>query len=559
MGKCDAAAAALQRAVAANPASSLAAHALGDQLVQLGRDAEAAALHALPLAGGVGDRALLAAAAALFGGGDAAPQLERLGLHLNDLAAVRLLADAGIRLGRLEDTAALLDAALAVAPGFLPARQARALTLFRLERAQAALADVAMLPASGGTLALRGAIRMQLGDAAAASADYAAALAAAPHDAALHLAHGHALRAAGYQSEAVAAYRQAAALHPEHGEAWWSLANLKTWRFEPGDIDAMRAAAPGDAWLDFALGKALEDAGDFAPAFEHYRLGNAARRAASPYDPAAADDLINRTAKIFDAAFFAGRAGSGDPAPDPIFIVGMPRSGSTLIEQIIASHSAVEGLSELPDLPAIARRLADDAAAMGLKYPEALAELPVAVFAEAGRDYLDRTRCRRTLGRPFFVDKFPGNYLHAGLIALMLPNARIIDVRRGAMANCVSLYKQAFADGQAYSYDLGDIGRAYRGYACLMAHFDDVLPGRILRVSYKALVDAPEASIRALLDALGLKFEPACLRFFDSKRVVRTPSSEQVRSPIFRHGLDQWRHFEPWLGPLRDALGPLAT
>ncbi len=562
LGQCKAAAAALERAVAANPSSSLAAHALGDQLALLGRDAEAAALHALPRAGGIGDRALLDAAAALFDGGDAGPMLARLGLHLNDLAAMRLLADAGIRLGRFGGAAALLDAALAVAPGFLPARYARALASFRLDLGEAALADIEVVlmarTSHTGAFALRAAILMQLGDAAGAIDDYAAALAVAPEDPALLLGHGHALRAAGRRPDAVAAYRRAATLNPGDGEAWWSLANLKTWRFKAGDIAAMRAAAPGDAWLDFALGKALEDAGDFASAFEHYRRGNTARHAAAPYDAAAAGDLLRRTAATFDAAFVAVRAGAGDPAPDPIFIVGMPRSGSTLIEQILASHSEVEGLSELPDLPAIARRVAGEAAAAGQSYPDGLAALLVAAFTAMGRDYLDRTRVRRTSGRPFFVDKFPGNYLHAGLIALILPNARIIDVRRGAMACCVSLYKQAFADGQAYSYDLGDLGRTYRGYVELMAHFDTVLPGRIVRVSYEALVDAPEAGIRDLLDRLGLPFEPACLRFYDSKRVVRTPSSEQVRLPIFRDGLDQWRHFEPWLGPLRDSLGALA-
>lgn len=433
------------------------------------------------------------------------------------------------------------------------------LAVGRADAAATALARAAALnPRSGLARHALAAAHMECGDAAAAVADYAAALALEPGHAGSWLGSGHALRAVGRQADAVAAYRRAIELRPGAGEAWWSLANLKTWSFEPGDIDRMTALLPtaghdDRTYLHFALGKAFEDAHRYEPAFTQYAAGNAARREVLPHDADAASDFVARSIGAFTQQFFAARAGSGDPAPDPIFVLGMPRSGSTLVEQILASHSAVEGASELPDITALARE-----AAAGRPYPEALATLPAGAFAALGAEYLARTRLRRPLGRPRFVDKFPGNWAHAGLIHLILPNATIIDVRRDPLACCVSLYKQVFAAGQSYAYDLADLGRAYVDYEAMMAHLDEALPGRILRVRYEALVDDPEAETRRLLDHAGLAFEPACLRFFETERAIRTPSSEQVRQPINRDGLDQWRHFEPWLDPLRDALGPAA-
>ena len=562
-GDSEAAVAALGKAVAINPSSSLAVHALGDQLAMLGVSGEAADLHGRAIAGLAGDSLLAKGVAALFDGNDSeahAILAERFGMHPCDLAAVSLIADAGLRLGRFETVAALLEAALATAPHFLPARYRRAVALFRADANEAALLEIEVLLATrSGTAmftALRAAIRMQLGDAAGAVEDYAAVLAADSSDAQLWHSHGHALRAVGRQADAVAAYRRAIALRPGFGEAYWSLANLKTWRFAAGERAAMAAlleqggTAEDRSYLGFALGKALEDDRLYADAFDHYNAANALRRAVEPYDADAAQDFIDRSIATFDAPFFAARAGSGDSAADPIFVVGMPRSGSTLVEQILASHSAVESASELPDITAIARRLTEQ----GGSYPALLATLDSEDLAVLGRGYLDRTRVRRRLGRAHFVDKFPGNFLHAGLIHLILPNARIIDVRREPLDCCLSLYKQAFAQGQAYSYDLGDLGHAYADYLRLMAHFAQVLPGRVTRIRYEALVEQPEPEIRRLLDACGLAFEPDCLRFFETHTVVRTPSSEQVRQPIFRDGLDQFRHFEPWLEPLKVAL-----
>ena len=565
-GDAGSAAAALERASAANPRSSLAWHALGDQYAALGRADDADAAHRRALSAGAADPALAEVAARWLDARDAdsaAALHDRFGLDVNDVGAACLLADIGERLGRHEAVVGMLQRAVETAPGFAPARFHLAAVLHLLGRgleAQRALEPA--MPSRGQAtayIALRAAIRMQVGQESAAIEDYAAALALDPENAALWHGYGHALRAVGQQAAAVAAYRRALACAPAFGEAYWSLANLKTWRFEPDDVTAMQGAlaanpsAADRSYLHFALGKALEDDGRYADAFALYRDGNATRRALAPHDAAAHGAFVRRAIATFTAPFFAARDDAGLAAPDPIFVLGMPRSGSTLVEQILASHSAVEGASELPYITAIARELAARGAREG-PYPAALAGLSPADLAAAGADYLARAAIHRPLGRPRFVDKFPGNFLHIGLIHLILPRARIIDVRRDARACCVSLFRQSFARGQAYSYDLGDLGRYYSDYVDLMAHFDRVLPGRILRVSYEALVDDAEAETRRMLDHLGLDFEPACLDFFAGTRAVRTPSSEQVRMPIFRDGLDQWRHFAPWLEPLTAAL-----
>lgn len=567
-GAVAAAVTALTRATHANPRSSLAWHALGDQLLLLGRSAEANAAQARRVPGGVGDRALGELATLFFEHGDAATRAAlqaRFGIDLNDIGAVRLLADIGLRQGRFAAVAELLARVCGMAPEFAPARFAYAIALHRLERAEAALAAITVAlrahPDLPPFLALAASIHLQLGDAAAAIRVYEMLVAATPDDAEAWHAFGHALRAVGRQAEAVAAYRRAIALEPGFGEAYWSLANLKTVRFDPAEVARMRAlpaAATPDptdrAYLDFALGKALEDAGRYGESFDHYARGNAARAALEPHDAKAFHDFVARSITAFDAALFERNRAAGCPESGPIFVLGMPRSGSTLVEQILASHSAVDGASELPDITA----LASDLAQRYPVYPAAISRVPHADFAALGADYLTRTAVHRA-GKAWLVDKFPGNFLHTGLIHLMLPNARIIDIRRDPMACCFSLFKQAFARGQAYSYDLADLGAYYRDYVALMAHFDAVLPGRVHRITYESLIDAPEREIRRLLGYCGMPFEPQCLRFFETGRTVRTPSSEQVRRPIFRDGLDQWRHFEPWLLPLRKALGALAN
>jgi hypothetical protein len=308
--------------------------------------------------------------------------------------------------------------------------------------------------------------------------------------------------------------------------------------------------------LQFALGKAYEDAHDYARAFARYESGNALRRVDLDYDADETSGQVARGKALLSASFFAGHAGQGSPRPDPIFIVGLPRSGSTLIEQILASHSQVEGTQELADIEVLADRLAGHPKRPSQgAYPDVLAALPSPELAALGEEYLQRVAMYRKTNAPLFIDKMPNNFAHIGLIQLILPNARIIDARRHPVGCCFSAFKQHFAIGQSFAYSLTDLARYYRDYVELMAHFDAVLPGRVHRVIYEELVADPEAQVRRLLAYCGLAFEDACLRFYENPRAVRTASSEQVRQPIFTGATDHWRHFQPWLGPLIEGLG----
>jgi hypothetical protein len=308
----------------------------------------------------------------------------------------------------------------------------------------------------------------------------------------------------------------------------------------------------------FALGKAYEDLGDYDRSFAHYAEGNRLRLTLAEYDTSSSTINLRRSQQVFTAEFLARRRGVGAPARDAIFIVGLPRSGSTLLEQILASHPLVEGTMELSDLSEIARTIADRRDAPDdYDYVPLLPEIDDQEWRRLGERYLETTRTHRKTDRPYFIDKMPNNFSHLGLLHLILPNARIIDARRHPLAACFSGFKQHFAIGQLFTYGLENIGTYYRDYVELMAHFDSVLPGRILRVHYEHMVENTEAEVRRLLDYCGLPFDPACLRFYENDRVVRTASSEQVRQPIYRDGVDHWRHFERWLGPLKDVLGPV--
>jgi len=494
---------------------------------------------------------------------------DRLRRSPTDVAAIRMLAEVAARIGRYEDAAHLLERCLELAPGFHAARQNYAMVLHRGNRPQEALAQVERLlaedPGNPGYRNLRAVVLCRTGDFGEAIELYEDLLAEHPGQARVWLSQGHALKTAGLGERAIAAYRRCIELDPGFGDAWWSLANLKTFRFDDADIAAMRAqlqrADLGDEHrlhLDFALGKALEDRGEYAGSFAHYSRGNALRLARVPYSADTTSERLLRAAEIYTPGFFQARAGYGVAAGDPIFIVGMPRAGSTLVEQILSSHPLVEGTMELPEIISLTRALRQQGADDGpARYHEVLAGLDADAVRGLGERYLERTRIQRKSGAPFFIDKMPNNFAHIGLVQLALPNARIIDVRRHPLACGFSLFKQHFARGQDFSYSLEDIGRYYRDYVGLMAHFDRVLPGRIHRVAYEALVDDTEAEVRRLLDYCGLPFEPRCLRFFENDRPVRTASSEQVRQPIYRAGVDHWTHFEPWLGPLKAALGPV--
>ena len=381
-----------------------------------------------------------------------------------------------------------------------------------------------------------------------------------------HLARGHVLKTVGRLDEAVEAYRDAWRARPGFGDAFWSLANLKTYRFTGEEIAAMErcvddlgTAAADRFHLCFALGKAWEDREEYARSFERYAQGNSLRREGLRYDPDRAERAMRNQAQTCTADFFSSRKGSGAPDADPIFIVGLPRSGSTLLEQILASHSQIDGTMELPNVLALAHRLngrrliAEEA-----RYPGILRELQPEQLQEFGKAYLEETRFQRGEA-PHFVDKMPNNFMHVGLIHLILPNAKIIDARRHPMASCFSNYKQLFADGQEFTYDLDEMARYYRGYVELMDHWDRVLPGRVLRVHYEHVVADLERQVHRILDYLGLPFEPQCLEFHRTERSVRTPSSEQVRRPIYQSGLDQWRHYAPWLSPLAEHLDNLVA
>jgi tetratricopeptide (TPR) repeat protein len=401
-----------------------------------------------------------------------------------------------------------------------------------------------------------------LGEHEKAIAIYRELLREAPEEAELHLSLAHALKTVGRREESIAEYRAAAAVRPNFGDTYWSLANLKTYRFADEEIGRMRAeeaataTPPVDRYhLCFALGKALEDRGEYAESWGYYARGNALKRAESRYRPEILENNTRLQRAICTREFFAERAGFGAPSAEPIFIVGLPRSGSTLLEQILASHSRVEGTQELAEIP---RMVADlqgrDPDLNNPRYPGVLPGLSAADFLRLGESYLRDTRIYR--GRKaFYIDKMPNNFRHIGLIHLILPNAKIIDARREPMACCFSNLKQLFAAGQEFTYSSDDIARYYRTYLELMRHWDTVLPGKILRVQHEDVVEDLDGNVRRILDFCGLEFEPACIEFHKTARSVRTASSEQVRRPIFREGLDQWKHYEPWLGDLKAALG----
>jgi tetratricopeptide (TPR) repeat protein len=545
---------------------------LGAALRRQGETEAAEAAYMRSVRASVADPELRAAATALCENRlAAAEQALRAILRARptDVAAIRMLAETGLRLGRYDDAENLLARAVELAPTFAAARHNYATVLYRQNRPEAAVAQCDRLladdPENPAYRNLKAAALGRIGEYEQAIGLYRAVLQNQPRQPKVWMSLGHALKTVGRQPEAVEAYRRSLALAPQLGEAWWSLANLKTVRFSPEDVAAMDAQlartdlTDEDRFhLEFALGKAREDAGDHAASFAHYARGNALRRQGLTYEADETSDQVRRARALFTPAFLDARAGQGCLAPDPVFVVGLPRAGSTLVEQILSSHSQVEGTQELPDIIALARRLGGRVrrASEGC-YPEALGELSADALRALGEEYLERARPHRKLGRPFFIDKMPNNWAHVGLILLALPNARIVDARRHPLGCGFSAFKQHFARGQGFTYDLTDIGRYYADYVALMAHFDAVRPGRVHRVIYEAMVADPEAETRALLDYCGLPFEPACLKFYENDRAVRTASSEQVRQPIFTDAAEHWRNYDAWLGPLKAALGPV--
>jgi tetratricopeptide (TPR) repeat protein len=559
------------RAVNINPALPASWNALKILFKMTGRaaDADLAGQHVARLAILPAD---VITATGLFSDGEiiAAEQLIRQFLlrHGDHVEGMRLLAKIGMKLDVYDDPELLLEHALLLAPDYHAMRYDYVLALLARHKHVQALEQIQRLlgvePRNRAYRITHATVCVGVGRHEQAIAEYREILAETPRAADVHLSVAHALKTLGRQSEAVASYRTAFELRPSFGDAYWSLANLKTYRFAVEDIARMREQErmPGIGAEDryhlcFALGKALEDRGDYAESFGYYRRGNALKKAELRFKIEPIERNARLQAGVCTREFFAARRGQGCDSGEPIFIVGLPRSGSTLLEQILASHSQVEGTTELPNiLRFVAELQGRDPDTHEPRYPAILERLTAADLRTLGEKYLADTRVYRS-GTPRFIDKMPNNFRHIGLIHLILPNARIIDARREPMACCFSNFKQLFASGQEFTYDIEDIARYYRSYVQLMRHWDDALPGKVLRIQYEDVVADLEGNVRGILDFCGLSFEPACLEFHKTERSVRTASSEQVRRPIFREGVDQWRHFEPWLGALRSALGDL--
>jgi tetratricopeptide (TPR) repeat protein len=564
--------ASLRRALQLNPELPTAWRLLADCHDAVGQPAEADQARARFIQSANQDARLMEAARALCSN-ELATAERLLRAHLlrqpTDVAALRMLAEVAARLRRYADARILLEHCLELAPSFDAARHNFAVVLYRQGKAAEALPQIQKLlakePRNPGYRSLTAAILAGIGEYAESIEVYEAVLKEFPHQSRIWMSYGHSLRTAGRGDECVAAYRRAIALEPTLGEAYWSLANLKTSRFSDAEVEAMRAALARKDLSDddrlhfeFALGKALEDKALFADSFAHYERGSDIRRKRNKYRADETSAFVRRSKALYTPEFFAARTGSGSNASDPIFIVGLPRAGSTLLEQILASHSLVDGTMELPDIPTISMDLEDrEELGQAGRYPEVMASQTADELRALGERYLASTRIHRKTARPFFVDKMPNNWQHIGLIQLILPNAKIIDARRHPLGCCFSAFKQHFARGQSFSYSLEDLGRYYHDYVEYMAHVDAVLPGRVHRVYYERTIEDTEAVVRDLLAYCGLPYEEGCLRFYENDRAVRTASSEQVRRPIFTDGIDHWKQYESWLGPLKNALGPV--
>ncbi len=479
--------------------------------------------------------------------------------------AMRLLALLGMKLLVYDDAEFLLESCVEFSPDYWLARLDYVTVLHKRQKFEQALEQATILrdmyPGNYVFDLVFANHNVAVGSIDKALEIFDQVIKAQPGLEQTYLSRGHALKTIGRVEEGIESYRGAYRARKDFGDAYWSLANLKTYRFDESEISQMRAqveraetAVVDRFHLCFALGKAYEDRGQYAESFAYYERGNQLRKDGLRYDPDSLDAAMKRQAETCTEALFASKAGMGGHYKDPVFVVGLPRAGSTLLEQILASHSQIDGTMELPNIIALAHRLngrrqiTEDP-----RYPKVLAELSAEQLQKLADAYIEDTAFHRK-GAPYFVDKMPNNFMHIGLIHLMFPNAKVIDARRHPMACCFSGFKQLFADGQEFSYGLEDIARYYKSYVELMAHWDKVLPGKVLRVHYEHVVRDADAEVRRILDFLGLPFEDTCLKFHQTSRSVRTPSSEQVRQPIYTGALEQWRNFEEFLGVLKVRL-----
>ena len=485
-----------------------------------------------------------------------------------NIEGMRLLADIGVRLGVLEEAEFLLESAVEFSPKNTKSRIDYIRVLRKQQKYQEALAHAKILiqqdphnPQFQSVFAIES---MQSGDYDTALATFDSILEILPEEPVTLTSRGHALKTQGRANDAIDSYRRAIKKHPAHGEAYYSLANLKLFSFSDTEIAAMESQQNNPSvsfmsriYLDFALGKAYEDKGEFDKSFAFYERGNSYKRSQSQYKSSELTAEFHAQTEVFKKSFVKASSGSGFDAPDPIFILGLPRSGSTLLEQILASHSQVDGTMELPNILALAQKLRRGEKLSGTSYyPSVLTTIDVETLSKFGEAYINDTKVHRGNG-PFFIDKMPNNFRHIGLISLILPNAKIIDARRHPMGCCFSAFKQLFHEGQEFSYGLEEVGTYYKDYVELMDHWDEVLPGKVLKVQYEDVVVDLDTQVRRILDYCGLDFEESCISFYDTDRSVRTPSSEQVRQPIYQSGVDQWKNFEANLEPLKKALGPV--
>jgi tetratricopeptide (TPR) repeat protein len=484
----------------------------------------------------------------------------------DDVNAIRMLGEIGLELGALRDADNLLARCVELAPDYSAGRYSYASVLYKRHRYAQAIDHIDLLlqssPENPAYLALKAANLVEISQHETAIGLFEQVLTHDPNNESVRLSLGHALRAIGQNEEAIATYRSVSQGSEQYGEAYWSLANLKTYRFSDDDIRQMKQTLENKNCsyrtayhLCFALGKALEDTESFKESAWAYAKGNELKSKTVPWDSNEFKKDTDELIDFFSEERIKGLSSSGLNVSDPIFIVGLPRAGSTLIEQILASHSQVEGTAELANMIAIARTIANKTSRQSKsKYPADLSRLDATALVQLGQRYLDETQLQRITTKPFFIDKMPNNFSHVGLIHMLLPKAKIIDARRNPMDCCFSGYKQLFASGQGFTYGQKRIARYYQEYERLMSHWDTVLPGKVHRVHYEAMICDPEAEIRALLSFCELPFEEACLTFHETSRTVRTASSEQVRQPINRKGLDAWKPFENWLTPMREAL-----
>jgi tetratricopeptide (TPR) repeat protein len=482
---------------------------------------------------------------------------------------MRLLAEVLTRKNILDEAQFLLETLVELQPQMVPAQLQLFHVLMRRQRFHAAfeVADKLRREFPSDQHEIKRAYTASafaIGHIDEAKALYEELANSHPNDHLIPISQGHIFNAIGERDKAIEAFKRCISLKPIHGDSYWSLANTKSYQFTDQEVQDMQALEGTEEIGDldriqicFALGKAFEDRKKYVDSFKYYERGNSLKLPSTFYDPEQLHKRVDAQISICTRQFFEERPSAGTPAADPIFIVGLPRAGSTLLEQILASHSMVDGTMELHNILDLAKRLRGrDADRNDMpRYPRIMEELDLGLFRQFGDQFIDQTRVFRD-GAPYFIDKMPNNFFHIGLIKLILPNAKVIDARRNPMACCFSGYKQLFGEGQEFSYGLSQVGDYYREYVRLMDHWDEVLPGFVLRVQHEGVIDDLETQVRRILDFCGLEFEESCVEFHKTKRTVRTPSAEQVRQPINTSGVDQWRNFEEYLDPLKRALGP---